>query len=134
MARYAALLLASTLTPILDVGMYDLNRLVTLPATGISNGDYVPVATVQRAGRVVGAKMNVAGTLGAGAIVQLALYRVGVLVANLTGATTAGGASIVNSASLANVAAQAGDEIVLVVSGANITASSTADIDVHLQH
>lgn len=134
MARYAALLLASTITPILDISLYNLNRLVTIPAAGISNGDYVPVATVQRNGRILGAKMNISATLGAGAIVQLALYRTGVLVQNLTLASTAAAASIVSGVTLANVNVLAGDEIVMVCSGANITASATADIDVHLQH
>jgi hypothetical protein len=134
MARYSALLLASTVTPILDTGIYNVNRNVTLPATGISNGDYVPVMTVQRAGRIVASKMNVGATLGAGAVVTLALYRAGALVQNLTGSSTAAAASIVNSATIANITAQAGDEIVIVASGANITAAATADIDVHIQH
>src|SRR5689334_17905819 len=112
MARYAALLLASTITPILDVGMYNLNTKVTLPASGISNGDYVPVVTVQRNGRIVGAKMNVSATLGAGAVVTLAVYRAGVLVQNITASTTAGAGSIVNGAALANLPVLAGDEIV----------------------
>jgi hypothetical protein len=78
MARFATLLLASAITPILDVGLYNLNRNVTLPATGISNGDYVPVATVQRNGRIVASKMSIGATLGASAVVTLALYRAGV--------------------------------------------------------
>jgi hypothetical protein len=134
MARVATFLLASNLTPILDTGVYNVNRSTVLPATGVNNGDYVPLFTIQRAGRIIGSKMNVTATLGAGAIVTLALYRAGALVQNLSAASTAAAASIVTGAGLANVTAQAGDEIVLVASGANITASATADVDVHLQH
>lgn len=134
MARFAALLLASTITPILDTGHYNLPRIITLPAAGVNNADYVPVATIQRNGRILGAKMNVLATLGAGATVTLALYRAGALVQNLTGASTAAAASIVNMAAIANVNAVAGDEIVLVVGGANITASANVEIDVTLQH
>jgi hypothetical protein len=134
MARVATFLLASTLTPCIDVGMYNLNRTIALPIAAANNGDYLPIATVQRNGRIVSSKLDVSATLGAGCIVQLALYRAGALLQNLTGATTAGGASIVNGAVLSNADALAGDEIVLVVSGANIAAAATAKVDCHIQH
>jgi hypothetical protein len=135
MARYAALLLASTITPILDTGMYNLNRSVVLPAAGISNGDYVPVATVQRNGRIVGSKMNISATLGAGCD-----RYVGALPRRRAGAEPD---RCVNRGrgeyrhwrgGWRTSMPQAGDEIVMVCSGANITASATADIDVHIQH
>ena len=134
MARIATLLLASTVTPLLDVGLYNLNRTVNVPAAGIANTDHVPLLTIGRNGRIVGAFMNVAATLGAGATVTLALYRNNVLVRNLTGASTAAAASVVNGSALGPVDALAGDEIVLVVGGANITAAAAVSVDVQLQH
>lgn len=134
MARISSLLLASTLTPMLDTGVYNLSRSVTIANALAASGDYIPLATINRAGRIVGAKQNVKATLGAGCVVQLALYRAGALVQNLAAASTAAAASITTGAALANVDAQAGDEIVLVVSGASVGAAAGVDVDVHIQH
>lgn len=134
MARIATLLLASVLTPMIDVGSYNVKRAAALTNGIAANGDYIPLFTLQRDGRIIGSKLAVSATLGAGAVVTLALYRAGVLVQLLTAASTAAAASVATGVAVANVDALAGDEIVLVVSGANITAAATATADVHVQH
>jgi hypothetical protein len=50
MARVATYLLASTVTPILDTGVYNVRRDVAMPNAGANNGDTVPIITVPRAG------------------------------------------------------------------------------------
>ena len=134
MARIATLLLASTLTPVLDIGVYNVQREVVFPATVIANTDHVPLFTIQRDGRLTAADINTSATLGAGATVQLALYRNNVLVRNLTAATAAGAAGYGNSNALGPINVLAGDEICAVVGGANVTASATITADVRLQH
>jgi hypothetical protein len=95
----------------------------------------VPIITVPRAGRIIDADIAQSATLGAGCTVKLALYRAGALVRDLTVATTAGAASYVNANTLGpNVDALAGDEIVIVVGGANVGAAATITADVQLQH
>jgi hypothetical protein len=134
MARVATYLLSSLITPILDTGMYNLNRTVAIANAAANNGDYIAVATVQRAGRIVGCKQDVSATLGAGCVVQAAVYRAGVLVQNISAASTAAAASITTGVALSNLDVLAGDEIVLVVSGANVGAAATVKLDVHIQH
>lgn len=134
MARVTTYLLASNVTPMLDTGIYNLNRTIAVANAAAANGDYVPIATINRAGRIIGVKQEVMATLGAGCVVQTALYRAGVLVANLAAASTAAAASVATGAALPNVDALAGDEIVLVVSGAAVGAAATVKIDAHLQH
>ena len=134
MARVATYLLASTKTPILDTNMYNVRQDIAVANAAANNGDNLPIMTFQRAGRLVGAKVNAQATLGAGCTLTLAVYRAGALVANVTATTTAGAASIVSGAALANLDFLAGDELVLVVGGANIGAAATVTVDVHLQH
>jgi hypothetical protein len=73
-------------------------------------------------------------TLGAGCTVKLSLYRAGALVRDLTVATTAGAASYANANTLGPIDALAGDEITIVVGGANVGAAATITADVQLQH
>lgn len=134
MARIATLLLASAITPVLDVGTYNVNREVNLAADVANNGDTIALLTIQRNGRITGADLRVDDTLGVGTTVKAALYRNNVAVRDLTIATTAGAASYVNSNTLGPIDCQAGDEIVLVVGGADTTAAAVANLDVRLQH
>lgn len=134
MARVATYLLSSLLTPMLDTGVYNLSRTVAIANAVAAQNDYMPIATINRAGKIVGAKANISGTLGAGCVVTLALYRAGALVQNLAAASTATAASITTMVALANVDAQAGDELVLVVTGAAVGAAATGIFDVLIQH
>jgi hypothetical protein len=135
MARVSTYLLASTLQPILDVGLYNLNRAAAFPASGgPSNGDYVPLMTIPRAGRIVDADIAQSATLGASCTVKLALYRSGASVRDLTVATAGGGAGYANANTLGPIDVLAGDEIVVVVGGANVAAAATVTADVQLQH
>lgn len=134
MAEVTTHLLASPITPVLDVGLYNVNRTVDLAADVANNGDYIPLFTVQRDGRIVGCQLAVDATLGAGCTVKAALYRAGASVRDLTIATTAGGSSKVNSTTLGPIDCQADDEVVLVVGGADTAAAAEAQLDVQLQH
>lgn len=134
MARIATLLLATALTPVLDTGLYNVSLAPVLPAAGIANGDYVPVFTITRNGRIVGADLTQKATLGAGATVKLSLYRGGALVRDLTAATAGGGAGYGNSNALGPLDCLEGDEVVIVVGGAGVTAAATVEVDVQLQH
>lgn len=136
MARLSSLSLASNLTPILDTGTYNLAMKVTNPITGSGSaiGDYVTLATVQRAGRTIKTKLDVSGTLGAAATIQLVVTRAGALIANLTAATAAGGASVVTGVTLSNADILAGDLIEYVVAGGATGTAATIRADVCLQH
>lgn len=134
MAAVNTYALAPNLTPDLDVGLFNLLLAPAIANAAANNGDYIVLATIGRAGRIVATKQNVKATLGAGCVVTTALYRAGALVQNLSAASTAAAASIATSAALANVTCQAGDQIVLVVSGANVGAAAGVDVDVHIQH
>jgi hypothetical protein len=134
MARVATYLLASTVTPILDTGVYNVRRDVAMPNAGANNGDTVPIITVPRGGRIIDADIAQSATLGAGCTVKLSLYRAGALVRDLTVATTAGAAGYANANTLGPIDALAGDEITIVVGGANVGAAATITADVQLQH
>ena len=135
MARVTTFLLASTLTPILDTGVYNVRRDSAFPAAGgPASGDYCPLFTVPRNGRIIDADIAQSATLGAGCTVKLALYRAGASVRDLTVATAAGAAAYANANTLGPIDALAGDEVVVVVGGANVAAAATVTADVQLQH
>jgi hypothetical protein len=118
----------------LDTGVYNLALAAAIANAAANNGDYIVLATIGRAGRITHTKQNVKASLGAGCVVTTALYRAGALVQNLAAASTAAAASITTSAALGNVTCQAGDQIVLVVSGANVGAAAAVEVDVAIQH
>ena len=119
----------------LDTGVYNVRRDAAMPAAGgPSNGDYCPLFTIQRNCRIVDADIAQSATLGAGCTVKLALYRAGALVRDLTVATAAGAAAYANNNTLGPIDALAGDEVVVVVGGANVAAAATVTGDVQIQH
>jgi hypothetical protein len=134
MARVATYLLAAIATPCLDTGVYNVRRDVAMPNAGASNGDTVPILTIPRAGRLTACDLSVSATLGAGCTVKLALYRAGASVRDLTIATTAAAAGFVNSGTLGPIDVLAGDEITMVIGGANVGAAATLTTDIRLQH
>ena len=136
MARLGTLSLASNLTPILDTGSYNLPMKVTNPITGTGSaiGDFVTLATIGRAGRTTKAKLEVSGTLGAAATIQLVVTRAGAFFANLTTASVAAGASVVSGVTLANVDVLAGDLIEYLVAGGATGTAALIKADVQLQH
>lgn len=134
MARVATYLLASTVTPTLDTGVYNVRRDVAMPNAGANNADTVPIITIPRAGRIIDADLAVSASLGAGCTVKLSLYRAGAAVRDLTIATTAAAAGYVNANTLGPIDVLAGDEITIVVGGANVGAAATITADIQLQH
>lgn len=139
MAILTTYLLASTVTPQLDVGAYintqkrNLNNLAANGSAYPQNGDNVQVLTIQRNARLLNSHVVAKATLGAGATVKLQRNRAGARV-DLTVATTAGGASVVNSATIGPLDLLAGDIIELLVGGANVSAAADVEIDLLLQH
>jgi hypothetical protein len=133
MATVSKHLLASTLTPIVDVSTYHLTRKVALASGDASNGDNIQLATILRGGRLFTSHLRTSGTLGAGATLKLQRNRGGTRV-DLTGATTAGGASYVNGSAIGPLDVQAGDIIEALVGGANIAAAADIEVDLSLQH
>jgi hypothetical protein len=135
MARVTTFLLAATLTPALDTGVYNVRRDAAMPASGgPANADYCPLFAIQRAGRIIDADIAQSATLGASCTVKLALYRAGASVRDLTVATAGGGAGYANANTLGPIDVQAGDEVVVVVGGANVAAAATVTADIQLQH
>jgi hypothetical protein len=134
MARIVTYLLASTATPILDTGVYNIRKDTAMPNAGANNGDTVPIITLQRNGRIIDADIAQSATLGAGCTVKLSLYRAGALVRELTVATAAGAAAYANANTLGPIDGLAGDEVTIVVGGANVGAAATITADVQLQH
>jgi hypothetical protein len=133
MAVITSLLLASTLTRQHEVGLYNLNRTVDVPATGIANGDNVQLLTIGQGARLVGAHVKTSATLGAGATLQLQRNRGGVRT-NISAATAAGAAGYANGNAIGPVDLQRGDIIEALVGGAGITSAATVEVDLQLQH
>jgi hypothetical protein len=133
MAVVTTFLTASTAQPILDTGLYCVTKKFTAPATGANNADNLQLIPILRAGRLVTTHLNVKGTLGASATVK-AQKNSGGTRTDLTIATTAGGASLVTSATIGPVDVIAGDIIELLVGGANISAAAAVELDITLQH
>lgn len=133
MADVKTYLLASTLTPMIDVGAYMVTQKLTIASGAANNADSIQLLTIQRAARLGSSHLRTLATLGASATVKLQRNRAGVRV-DLTTATTAGGASLVNSSTIGPVDLQAGDVIELLVGGANITGAAGVEVDLLLQH
>ncbi|TKD50575.1 hypothetical protein [Sphingomonas baiyangensis] len=128
MAIINTLALAATLTPALDVGTHHQKRSVVVPAAGVANGDLIELQTFNRAGTLVKVDLAVSATLGAGATVKLAVGD-GTTNVDITGATTAGGASKVNGNTIGPVDYAAGSKLYAIVGGANVSASATLRYD-----
>lgn len=122
-------------TPSWDDDLSNLSRTVTLPSSGISNGDAVQLWQVPYGSklRLYDAVLNVAATLGASATLQARVNRGGVYTA-ITAASTAGGASKTTGAAQTGIPMNllGGDVVELLVGGANITASASVSLDVLL--
>jgi hypothetical protein len=86
----------------LDTGMYNLNRAVAIANAAANNGDYVPVATSSAPAESSGASRTSAPR-SARAASCAAVYRAGVLVQNISAASTAAAASITTGVALANL-------------------------------
>ena len=110
-----------------------LTKTITLPTTGVNNGDNVQIITLPlgQPRRIVSAYVTTAGSLGAGATVTLQVNRGGTRT-SITTATAAGGVSQGASYTLAGVPFDAlgGDVLELLVGGANVSASANVTIDV----
>jgi hypothetical protein len=135
MARISTLALVATLTPMVDVSVYNVTNKLAVANAGANNGDLIEVFTVGRNARCVGADVNAKGTLGAGCTVKLQRYRPSdTTTSDLTIATTAGGPSLVTGATIGPQDILAGDIIQLLVGGANVGAAAAIEVDVRLQH
>lgn len=128
MANITTKLRSTLLNRMLPVGTYvDTIKLVTANALA-AIGDRVQLLTITRNTRLIQAIMSVDATLGAACTIQLQIDRSGVYT-NVTLATTAGGASVVNSTTLGAFDLLEGDVLSLLVGGAGIAAIANIAID-----
>lgn len=128
MAEVTTIQVADRHVPQKDSGeVFCISMDFTLAADLANNADTVTLFEFQRAGTVVGGYFSVAGTLGAGATVQL---RAGGTA--ITGATTAGGADAELVTAMKRVAI--GDKIDLLVGGADFSAATTMQLNLLVCH
>lgn len=132
MADVTTLLRRSTLNREITEGAFIDEFALPIASGAAANGDRIQLSTVTRNSRLMLATMAVSATLGAGCTLKLQRDRAGVYT-DLTGATTAAAASIVNSAALGCFDLNEGDVITALVGGANIAAAATLNVDLLLQ-
>ena len=133
MATITSLLLASTLTPLVEVALYDLKRSFAFTNGLAAQNDYIQLFNIIRNGRLLNSHLRTSGTLGASAVLTLYRNRGGVRTA-ITAGTTAGAASYVSGAAIGPLDVQAGDIIEAQVTGAAVGAAATVEVDLILQH
>lgn len=126
MATVDKFALAKTLTPLREGGVpTHVVQEISVVSGDASNGDDVTILTVPKGLRVVDATLATSGTLGASCTVKL---RQG--TNDLTSATTAGSASVVQMDKFPPDVTTDDTAINLLVGGANIAASATIKVHV----
>lgn len=133
MANVTTYLQSSLLNKLVEVAAYVFTRKETIANAGALNGDRIQLATITRDARMLSAHLRAVATLGAGCTLKLQRDRAGVYV-DLTVATTAGGASLVTSATTGPVDLKVGDVISALVGGADVGAAAAIEVDLLLQH
>jgi hypothetical protein len=88
-----------------------------------NNADTITIAELAAGERVVGAFLDVSGTLGASCTLQARASGTAI-----TSATTAGGASVVHMDKYPPAAAAAGDKLDILIGGANVAATATVKV------
>ncbi len=116
-----------------DAGSYHICKKINIANAAAANGDRIQLLVVGRAGRLQSAIVNALATLGAACTIKLQRDRAGVYT-DLTIATTAGGASLVNSSTIGPKDLAVGDVLSLLVGGANVGAAAAVEIDLTLNH
>lgn len=123
--------LAATKVRSLDTGVFNISNKWLLPAT--TNGDSHVLMTMPHAGRMSSMHLKVPATLGAAAICKLQKRdAVTTTAIDITAATTAATAGVVTGAAVGPFDYNAGDTIELIVSGGNLTAQATANVETDL--
>lgn len=131
MADVTSKLRSSLLNRQLPVGAYIDSIAVALAIADAANGDRIQLATMTRDCRLMLAFMAVDGTLGAGCTLKLQRDRAGVYT-DITIATTAAGASVVDSTAAGAMDLLEGDIVTALVGGANIAAAAGLTVDLLL--
>lgn len=129
MADVTTKLTDSTRTPGQDVGAFNICKKFAVVSGTAAQNDYVQLLTFGRATRVVANRMRVDATLGASCVATLFRNSGGVHT-QIGAATTAGGASVVDSAAQGAFDFAVGDILEVKVTGAGITASANFEVDV----
>lgn len=127
MATNTTYLTSSTLTPGAPTGAGVITKKFTL-ASGPASGDNIQLLSLGRSCRGVASHVKVAGTLGASCTIKLQKNTGGTRT-DLTAATTAGGASVVNGSTIGSVDFASGDIIELVVGGASVGTGAAVEVD-----
>lgn len=128
MAEITSIKVADRHVPQKDSGeVFAISMNFALSATIADDTDTITLFEMQRAGTIVGARLNVSATLGADARVQL---RAGGKA--ITAASTAAQANDLIATAMARV--DIGDKIDLLVSGADISAAANVQLDLLVCH
>jgi hypothetical protein len=88
-----------------------------------NNADTITIAELAAGERVVGAFLDVSGTLGASCTLQARASGTAI-----TSATTAAAASVVHMDKYPPAAAAAGDKLDILIGGANVAATATVKV------
>lgn len=132
MAKIISTLLASTLVPVVDVGLYTISVQVTIPA-GVVNGDSIQVAAIPANLRLIDAHLGQPASIGAAATAKLQKNALnGDVRTDITAATTAGGADY-ERMSVAPQDLVATDVVEILIGGGNPTAGTVLNVDLVLR-
>lgn len=115
----------------LDTGVYAVSGKPVLPVVAAA-GDSITLFTMPHDARALSAHLRVPADLGASVVCKLQRNRGGTRT-DLTVATTAAQAGVVNSAGVLPVDLLAGDTVEVLVSGA-VNAAKAVEYDVQCQH
>lgn len=119
-------------TPSINNAVQHIQKVVALESGDAANGDNIEVfgVPVSQKWRLVRAVLRVSDTLGANSTLTMKVESGGTRTA-ITGATTAGGASMVETDADSDVPMDidGGDVIELTVGGADIAAAANATVD-----
>lgn len=133
MANVTTYLRSSLLNKLVEIAAFIWSTgAIAIANAAAANGDRMQIFTVTRNMRLMQAIMAVDATLGASCTIKLQRDRSGVFT-DLTIATTAGGASIVTSATLGAFDLIVGDVITVLVGGAAVGAAANVTIDLLVQ-
>jgi hypothetical protein len=112
-------------------GLFSINTSFSITTGGGDSGDVLEILDMPMDCRIVDAIQSVSATLGASCTVRLR-HDDGSTQTNICPASTAGGADV-DRMSIAGLNVSKGDEIDLVIGGANIGATATISVDLICQ-
>lgn len=116
-----------------DVGVFAITTVLSVLATTADNGQTIAVLDVPHGLRVLDAKMHVSKTLGVGATIKLQHYDTSAASASDITAATAAGAAGLEPMTRAPFDMDAGDQVIILVGGADFSADGVITVDLVAQ-